>query len=376
MGVKAELLDSGCCGMAGSFGFEAGHYDVSMKVGEHALLPRVAERRADTLIIADGFSCREQIAQITDRRPCTSRRFSRWRLPQERARWLLQLAYAAPSAGSRWLRGGCGCDCVLRWLHYFIVGRCAHMEIHRRNEAMETSCRREDVGRHGRSALRAADKPGARRRQSRYPGPAAIGYRQHARLQVPVLAREQARIPGRMVARSHGPGVAHREGTGGREYAAGGRRHPRTALAQSGRVVHHALRRPRGSPRIDADGRSFVEMFSKAISGISPREFRTRFRGLGPDGAEFLLVFDDGHFSEYETVLLSDVMAHTPRESWRKNFGIGPDALARVPAGELFIFQAPVPGPLRLDQARAEGSAGHRLRFFFPLRRTAAHEAA
>jgi len=68
MGVSAELLDSGCCGMAGSFGFESGHYDVSAKVGEHALLPRVRRAPQDTLIIADGFSCREQIAQLTDRR--------------------------------------------------------------------------------------------------------------------------------------------------------------------------------------------------------------------------------------------------------------------------------------------------------------------
>jgi len=68
MGVKAELLDSGCCGMAGSFGYESGHYDVSVKVGEHALLPRVRREAADALIVADGFSCREQIAQLTNRR--------------------------------------------------------------------------------------------------------------------------------------------------------------------------------------------------------------------------------------------------------------------------------------------------------------------
>jgi Fe-S oxidoreductase len=68
METTAELLDSGCCGMAGSFGFESAHYDVSIKVGEHTLLPRVRAESADTLIVADGFSCREQIAQTTDRR--------------------------------------------------------------------------------------------------------------------------------------------------------------------------------------------------------------------------------------------------------------------------------------------------------------------
>ena len=69
MGADAEILDSGCCGMAGSFGYESDHYDVSVKVGEHVLLPRVRQEQADTLIVADGFSCREQIVQTTNRRP-------------------------------------------------------------------------------------------------------------------------------------------------------------------------------------------------------------------------------------------------------------------------------------------------------------------
>jgi FAD/FMN-containing dehydrogenase/Fe-S oxidoreductase len=68
MGVRLESLDSGCCGMAGSFGFEADHYDVSMQVGELVLLPAVRRGGADTLIVADGFSCREQIRQGTSKR--------------------------------------------------------------------------------------------------------------------------------------------------------------------------------------------------------------------------------------------------------------------------------------------------------------------
>jgi FAD/FMN-containing dehydrogenase/Fe-S oxidoreductase len=68
MGVRLESLDSGCCGMAGSFGFEADHYDVSMQVGELVLLPAVRRAGADTLIVADGFSCREQIRQGTTKR--------------------------------------------------------------------------------------------------------------------------------------------------------------------------------------------------------------------------------------------------------------------------------------------------------------------
>ena len=67
LGLDYQLLDSGCCGMAGSFGFEAGHYDISMNVGELVLLREIRNASRETLIIADGFSCREQIRQATDR---------------------------------------------------------------------------------------------------------------------------------------------------------------------------------------------------------------------------------------------------------------------------------------------------------------------
>lgn len=68
MGLDAELLDSGCCGLAGSFGFEQEKYDISMTIGERVLLPRVREAQRDTLIITDGFSCREQIMHGTRRK--------------------------------------------------------------------------------------------------------------------------------------------------------------------------------------------------------------------------------------------------------------------------------------------------------------------
>jgi FAD/FMN-containing dehydrogenase/Fe-S oxidoreductase len=67
LGLDFQVLDSGCCGMAGAFGFEKDHYEVSVKAGERVLLPAVREADPQTLIIADGFSCREQIAQMTDR---------------------------------------------------------------------------------------------------------------------------------------------------------------------------------------------------------------------------------------------------------------------------------------------------------------------
>ena len=67
MGVDFQAPAPGCCGMAGSFGFEDEHYDVSMDIGELELLPAVRKAPPDWLVIADGFSCREQISQSTDR---------------------------------------------------------------------------------------------------------------------------------------------------------------------------------------------------------------------------------------------------------------------------------------------------------------------
>jgi Fe-S oxidoreductase len=67
LGLDYALLDSGCCGMAGSFGFEARKYEVSMKCAERVLLPAVRSAGTDTLLITNGYSCREQIAQATGR---------------------------------------------------------------------------------------------------------------------------------------------------------------------------------------------------------------------------------------------------------------------------------------------------------------------
>ena len=70
MGVRTHRPDSGCCGMAGSFGFERGEkYHVSVAAGERVILPEVRAAAEDTVIVADGFSCREQIGQLAGRRP-------------------------------------------------------------------------------------------------------------------------------------------------------------------------------------------------------------------------------------------------------------------------------------------------------------------
>jgi Fe-S oxidoreductase len=65
--VDLKSIDAGCCGMAGPFGFEKGKYAVSQAIGERVLLPAVRQAEPDTLIVSDGFSCREQILRATGR---------------------------------------------------------------------------------------------------------------------------------------------------------------------------------------------------------------------------------------------------------------------------------------------------------------------
>ena len=67
MGLELEQPPAGCCGHAGSFGYEAEHYPVSMQIAEQVLLPTIRKAKSDTFVIADGFSCRHQIRDGTGR---------------------------------------------------------------------------------------------------------------------------------------------------------------------------------------------------------------------------------------------------------------------------------------------------------------------
>jgi oxalate decarboxylase len=116
-----------------------------------------------------------------------------------------------------------------------------------------------------------------------------------------------------------------------------------------------------GSARItaiDRNGKSFVADVTEGDLWYFPTGIPHSIQGLAPDGAEFLLVFDDGNFSEYATVLLSEWMAHTPREVVAKNFGTNSRALEKMRTEELFIFQSEVPPPLAEDQRAAAGTLG------------------
>jgi FAD/FMN-containing dehydrogenase/Fe-S oxidoreductase len=116
MGVEVEMLDSGCCGMAGSWGYEAGHYEVSQACGERALFPKVRDAAPDTLVVADGFSCKTQIEQGVGRKALhvaqvlkVARGGDPWEQPPSRPRprkgmLLGGLALAGGAAGAVWRR--------------------------------------------------------------------------------------------------------------------------------------------------------------------------------------------------------------------------------------------------------------------------------
>jgi oxalate decarboxylase len=123
---------------------------------------------------------------------------------------------------------------------------------------------------------------------------------------------------------------------------------------------------------IDSQGRNFVDDVGIGDLWYFPPGIPHSIQGLGPDGAEFLLVFDDGDFDEDNTFLLSDWIKHTP-EVLAKNFGVPASMFARVPdPSELYIFPAPVPGPLSSDKiagaTQVPQSFSHRMMAQTPIR--------
>ena len=107
---------------------------------------------------------------------------------------------------------------------------------------------------------------------------------------------------------------------------------------------------------VDGDGCTFADDVEAGDLWFFPSGIPHSIQGLGPDGCEFLLVFDSGDFSENSTFLLTDWLAHTPKEVLAKNFGWPESAFDGVPQEELYIFEAPLPGSLERD--RATGAPG------------------
>jgi len=103
---------------------------------------------------------------------------------------------------------------------------------------------------------------------------------------------------------------------------------------------------------VDQDGRNFIGDVSEGDLWFFPAGIPHSIQGL-QEGCEFLLVFNDGNFSENETFLLSDWFIHTPREILAKNFGVAESNFASIPTHERYIFQSNVPGELSSDQVSA-----------------------
>ncbi len=116
---------------------------------------------------------------------------------------------------------------------------------------------------------------------------------------------------------------------------------------------------------VDQNGRAFVDDVEKGDLWFFPPGIPHSIQGLEPNGTEFLLAFDDGNFSEDSTFLLTDWLAHTPREVLVKNFGWPESVFDNLPKGELYIFEAPLPPSL--EQDRVEGAERVRESFSYRL---------
>jgi oxalate decarboxylase len=109
---------------------------------------------------------------------------------------------------------------------------------------------------------------------------------------------------------------------------------------------------------LSPDGTMFIDDVSKGDLWYFPAGYPHSIQGLGPgDGCEFLLVFDEGMFSEDNTFLISEWVAHTPPEILTKNSNLDRSAIAKLPTDELYIFPGEVPGSLAQDKAAVGGSS-------------------
>ncbi|MEA2738795.1 MAG: oxalate decarboxylase [Acetobacteraceae bacterium] len=102
---------------------------------------------------------------------------------------------------------------------------------------------------------------------------------------------------------------------------------------------------------LDKHGRASVQDVNAGDLWYFPAGQPHSLQGLGTDGCEFLIVFDDGKASEYNTLLVTDWLAHTPPDILALNFGVPAETFKSIPLDDLWIFQGKEPGPLADDQA-------------------------
>lgn len=115
------------------------------------------------------------------------------------------------------------------------------------------------------------------------------------------------------------------------------------------------------------DGKMFIDDVAAGDLWYFPAGFPHSIQGLEGDGCEFLLVFDEGSFSEDDTFLLSEFLAHTSPEILQKNMGWSRQVFDRLPATELYIFEAPLPGPLEDDKRFLGASLETRNNYVFRM---------
>ena len=119
---------------------------------------------------------------------------------------------------------------------------------------------------------------------------------------------------------------------------------------------------------LDNRGRAYVQDVEAGDLWYFPAGQPHSLQGLGPDGCEFLIVFDDGKASEYNTLLLTDWLAHTPPDMLARNFGVPADSFKSIPLSDLWIFQGKEPGPLADDQAAVRSGGVPPEPFTFSMR--------
>lgn len=115
---------------------------------------------------------------------------------------------------------------------------------------------------------------------------------------------------------------------------------------------------------LDTEGGNFVDDLEKGDLWYFPRGHPHSIQGLAPNGTEFLLIFDDGNFSEDSTFLLTDWLAHTPKSVLAENFRVSPEVFDAIPQKEKYIFQASMPKSISKEQpAEGKGIKKSKLQF-------------
>ena len=109
---------------------------------------------------------------------------------------------------------------------------------------------------------------------------------------------------------------------------------------------------------IDERGQANVEDVHEGGLWYFPAGLPHSLQGVGPDGCEFILCFDDGKAGEFNTLLLTEWIAHTPPEALAMNFAVPVETFSKIPLHQLYIFQGEMPGPLEPDRLEAQGKAG------------------